>query len=294
MSAVPLSALRHAGFASLPYGAPEDARAGALAVLGVPREPLPGRRTGTTAGPLAIREAIAELLAPFKASPSRSVVDLERRQVVTLRDPLAGVDLGDLAGDAGTEGLADLVAELAARNAVPVVLGGASDLVGAFSRAFAWLVVVSDRLTIPGPDGSPGPLDALLPAGSVSAIGTCGLQPAAARSVPFVAADQLHDAHDMDGLVIDAARPAEPFAVVLDAAVIDGGHAAGTPEPVMGGLSPSELERIARTLGAAGAIAGVAVVNVAPSLDPRGHTEHAMGRALLALLAPHLVDEVPA
>jgi arginase family enzyme len=82
-------------------------------------------------------------------------------------------------------------------------------------------------------------------------------------------------------------RDAAAF-VVVDMSSVDMGHAAGASRDNVGGLEPAEFLAIVGRLASTVRLLGMAIVNLAPDRDPRGHSERLAARALLTLLDPRL------
>ena len=77
----------------------------------------------------------------------------------------------------------------------------------------------------------------------------------------------------------------------VDMGVLDAGHAAGTPLPNVGGVTPEQLVELLGVISGH-ELAGAVITNTAPGLDSRGITEHAAAAGLLAAIGGHLLDEV--
>ncbi len=261
--------------------------AGGLAVLGYPHGP-----EGTAAGAAALRRAAGERLAPYLASPSRTVVDLESGAMSRLRAAPDVVDLGDIArADAAPA----VIAHIAGASGVPVLLGGDLDagtaLVAQVSEASA-VLVVSPNLALSTPH--------MGPERALCCLGVNGLQASAPWQAirraggTVVTADTLHDhAAEASATLGDFLRTHERVVCLIDAGVLDTGHAAGTPGLNVGGLTPEQLPAILAAAPMRRRLAGAAVINAAPGRDARAITEQSLAAALLALLEPWLFDAVP-
>jgi hypothetical protein len=181
--------------------------------------------------------------------------------------------------------------QIRAAGAVPVFIGGeradfAALLDQIAAHDSAALLLVSHDLALPtSTKGLP-----------VAAIGVNGLQDQAhwsrvAKFGTIVTADQVHD----DGIrsavdAIDAFIAAhQSVFCLIDMAVLDTGHAAGTSDANIGGLTPEQLVGIFAALNLSSPLAAVALSNVAPQLDLRAQTEFVAAQVLVTVLAPYLV-----
>lgn len=275
------------GFAGTTRVGLDRVAAGGLAVLGYPHG-----AAGTAAGTAALRKAAGERLAPYLASPSRTVVDLESGAISRLRVAPDVVDLGDIArADAAPA----VIGHIAGAGGVPVLLGGDRDagmaLVAHVPEASALLVVSSD-LAMSTPH--------MGPERALCCLGVNGLQASAPWQAirraggTVVAADTLHDqAAEAIATLGEFLRVHERLVCLIDASVLDTGHAAGTPGLNVGGLTPEQLPAILTAAPICSHLAGVAVINAAPGRDTRAITEQSLAAALLALLDPWLFGAVP-
>ena len=208
---------------------------------------------------------------------ARAVRDASR-----LLPPLpAGIDLGDLEhgdlgqGDLGQGDLGRTAAGLA-RTACPIQVGGSLADAMRFATAVlaggaAWFVLASDALVHP-PACAAG----------LVAVGTHDLVPARLHAAWVAAGGHIVPACRLD-TPWPAPRP--PALIVLDLNVVDTGYAAGSPGLNVGGFTPMELFAAMDRIAAAVRPAAVAVCNLAPHRDPRGHTERIAAEALHRLLA---------
>ncbi|MFT5172421.1 MAG: arginase family enzyme [Gammaproteobacteria bacterium] len=268
------------------------------AVLGVPVEQAPGKAASAVDGARAIREASLSILQGYTASPSRTVRDPESGQTSQLKCPLCCVDLGDLVVDDARENslLIDATSaakQITAAGAVPVFIGGqravfCTLLDSIVSRDNAALLLISHDLALPShAKGLP-----------IASLGANGLQGRAhwqrvTESGTVISADQLHD-EGVDGAVAAIAAFVAGYQSIyclVDMAVLDTGHAAGTPDANIGGLSPQQLVDVVAKLNLSARLAGVAVTNVAPGLDLRAQTEFVAAQVLTTLLSHYLFAE---
>lgn len=298
MSAV--NGLSAARFASAGFAGLEDLRPGTIAVLGVPVDAPAPRRPGTAAGPLGLREASHAVLQPYLASPSRTVTDIDTGRKTRLRDDDILLDIGDLAAcnpwsPAIAQSVSRIVGEIVAHDVMPLLLGGDDRVAGA----------LLDGLNAESPPPACLILsNKLLQASSIANaplfVGTNGLQPATdwktcqSAGGTVLSAEHIHTTGNEAVIetITTYVRENERIACCLDLEILDSGHAAGTPDINVGGLTPEQLTDILSRVAVADKLAGIAVVNVAPALDPRGLTEFAAAEALFALLGNNLFEKV--
>lgn len=294
-------------FAHAPQAALKELAAGACAVFGTPDEPGHGRRAGTALGPHAIRETVAVQLAAYADG---EVVNLITGQGSRLRSAPALLDLGDLSPELCSDAALDdaveqLVTEIVRRSACPVLLGGSDRCLNAFlssvwqERPTTRLLMLSNSVESLALAVGSKPLQERQP-GSAMLLGPCGLQALrhwellASASVRIIPAEALH-ANETDTLqaVSDwIESDATPCCLIADMQVLDSGYAAGTPQIDVGGLTPQQFMAVSNTWRGLPALAGVAVLNCAPALDLRGHTEHLAAHGLLQALAQVLFEAV--
>ncbi len=310
---------RDGTFARFPFGKLSDLDAGMLAIFGVLMNSTYGRGHEAVAGPNALRQCSAEYLADFLQSPSRTVFDIDTGKTLRLRDNVGGIDLGNLAaGSISDNDMVNQIASLAqavlAARAVPVLLGGTVNCLLGLIEGF-WaaqrkpgLLILTNRLFTT--EGSRNFIreGEIHTEGSnkVSELETCqvginGLQSAdawacvrQASGARIITADAIHDggwslAIEEVGAFIDAQ---DEVICAIDAAVLDTGYAAGTADLNVGGLTPQQLVSISTEFDVASKLAGMALLNVAPELDARGHTEQAVTESAFALLDGLMVEEI--
>lgn len=185
------------------------------------------------------------------------------------------VDLGDTAAAA-----AAVAVMVARRGAFPYLMGGdAADgaAVAAGLPDGATTVVISARLDLAPMHPAPGRLLAigvhdLLPAASVGAWrGAGGLIVPATGPGSVVA---------RTGAALEDIGGERAAAVVLDLGVVDTGHAAGSPDVNVGGMSAQDLLATMRDLAARLRVVAMAAVGLMPARDPRGHSEMLAAEAL--------------
>ncbi|WP_171182131.1 arginase family protein [Ruegeria sp. HKCCD8929] len=243
-----------AGYAGLPFGEFSQCEAGCVGVLGVPSEVNNGPRSGASLAPDALRKMTQQLGTGL---------------------PVNGRDLGnlDLTGDwSGI--LMQLVTQMADRDIVPIVLGGASDVASAVLGALPDLPVVA-AMPLARRDLTQRPANTIW-------VGLNGGQSAdvwdqiSQRSMGWRTARQLDEGH------ADFSDMPERAVLWIDISVIDLGHAAGSVGLNPGGMNP---ETLASVIGAmACRWQAIVITGLAPSLDTRGMSELAAIETLNAAL----------
>lgn len=222
------------------------ARPGALRTLGAGDAALFGL-AHDEAGARAVRDA--SWFAPERASPA------------TL------VDLGDTEADAAAAASA-----IRGRGAHAYLMGGSvADAVALVRRGRPGAtILLSARLDMAPGSFDPGPRLAigahdLLPAAAVRAwrSDACAIVPAIGRQ-PL--AERVSEA-------LATLAATDGAAVILDAGVVDTGHAAGASDLNVGGMTPLELLATMKLIAAWRPILAMAVVGLEPARDPRGHSE---------------------
>jgi hypothetical protein len=177
-----------------------------------------------------------------------------------------GWDLGDAEGDCGT-----VCAAIRQRSGRPILVGGtiahAAELVRT-ARAKT-VVQFSPRLDLPTD---------LLDGRRLIAIGCHDLLPRSSVRRWREAGGIIVTATGDDPLTERLSRALEhasqaPSVLILDASVVDTGFAAGASGLNVGGLSPLEYLDAVQAALARFPIEGLAIINLAPERDPRGHSE---------------------
>ena len=307
-------AILHAGIATFlkaPPVAPERAaleEVGAtVAVLGLPYDSTTVTRPGASHGPRAIRDASSHY--SFGGG-------YHGDYDVTLSDHLTLVDCGDVDGAPGraeetyerTERALD---EIYAAGCFPVLLGGDHGTTIPGARALSrrldgpmGFVMFDTHLdTAPEIDGEPlshcCPAHRVLDLPNVEGrnMAIVGAHGAANPKLEKEVADEhgitVLTVRDIDRDGIDAvARRAlevagdgtEAVYLSVDIDVLDGAYAWGTCGPEIGGMTGRELVR-ALEIVAAGRVAAMDCVEVAPMLDPSGHTARVGARVVIDVLA---------
>lgn len=296
-------------FAELPSGDFESIEPASHVVFGVPADSSSDRRSGTASGPTAIRDAAAEQISFYKRGGGDTLIDLHTNEVTKLKLRPRAIDLGDLhtARAPCVPNLAQVrtvVTSIRNKGSVPVMLGGDSALLAPFVAGLVCqerelvLVLLSNTLFADF-DSSIGGVDtdAVL-AGSLI-MGTCGLQSAnlwktlVAAGTEIVSAETIHE-QGIDRIAKSVHRLNElacDVCLLIDMEVLDSGYASGTPGIDIGGLTPKIFNGIVELLSSIENVTGVAVVNCAPTLDARGHTEHLAAQALLSIMRDVIFDK---
>lgn len=274
----------------------EEVSAGAIAIVGAPLDPEPGYRTSTALGPNALRSAIKDVLNVFWASPSGAIEDLDTGTSVSLDQACSIVDIGDLASPLESEGFNTICRLIDSPGAIPVLLGGPRELGGACAASVAALensaAMVHVSPTIVSGDCFEGM--------NTCFLGTNGLVPerlwqeAISADATIISAGQIYESGIESTVVALEAFLRDQSAVFwhIDAAVIDSGHAAGTPKLNIGGLSPEQLIAILEAVADESRVVGCLVTNVAPTFDKRGLSEFVAAEALVRVLSPKLISTV--
>jgi agmatinase len=307
-----------APFATLfgfPFRNQAELRPGSMVAFGAPVQSAPPRRPGAELGPAALREVSCDILQAYLASPSRTAVDLSSGSQKRLRDLTTSSDLGDL--ECSGHVSAATLSQVAQTSAAIRALSGLPVLMGGDHRVFEGLVrgvtagsnipavlSFSDKIALPaGIDVAPLPIADLAATSNdlspVLCVGVNGLQPSAAWDAvkrvggDIITADQVYDECEQAVEKIQSfTRGHRSWVCCIDLEVIDSGHAAGTPAVNVGGLTPEQLIALISAIEQSSSVSGVALTNVAPTLDARGLTELAAAEALMALLDHRLFEEL--
>jgi agmatinase len=307
-------AILHAGIATFLKAPPVAAERAALeeagatvGVLGLPYDSTTVTRPGASHGPRAIRDASSHY--SFGGG-------YHGDYDVTLSDHLTLVDCGDVDGAPGraeatyerTERALD---EIYAAGCFPVLLGGDHGTTIPGARALSrrldapmgFAMFDTHLDTAPEIDGEPlshcCPAHRVLDLPNVEGrnMAIIGAHGAANPKLEKDVADEhgitVLTVRDIDRDGIDAvARRAievasdgtEGVYLSVDIDVLDGAYAWGTCGPEIGGMTGRELVR-ALEIVAAGPIAAMDCVEVAPMLDPSGHTARVGARVVIDVLA---------
>jgi agmatinase len=307
-------AILHAGIATFLKAEPVEPERSALerakatvGILGLPYDSTTVTRPGASHGPRAIRDASSHYSF---GGGYHSDYD------VTLSDHLTLVDCGDVDGAPGraeeTCARAErALGEIYAAGCFPVLLGGDHGTTIPGARALSrqldgpmGFVMFDTHLdTAPEIDGEPlshcCPAHRVLDLPNVEGrnMAIVGAHGAANPKLEKDVADEhgitVFTVRDIDDLGIDevagralevATSGTDGVYLSVDIDVLDGAYAWGTCGPEIGGMTGRELVR-ALEIVASGPIAAVDCVEVAPMLDPSGHTARVGARVVIDVLA---------
>ena len=310
---------RSGTFARFPFGKLSELDTDKLAIFGVSMMSASGRTHRKAGGLVALRQCSADYLSDFQQSPSRTVVDVDTGKKLQLRDSFGGIDLGNLAAPSTAEAnildqIALLIQSVLGARALPVLLGGDINCVHGLLDGF-WaaqrepsLLLLSNRLFVSrwnrasiGGDNTKSEVSEKKPRPVSCQVGINGFQSPDAWSyschsggAKIVTADVIHDSGWQSAIEqIDTFIGAQDEVIcVIDAAVLDTGYAAGTPDLNVGGLTPRQLVSICSAIEVSGKLSGIALLNVVPELDARGHTEQAITDSAFALFDGLMVEEI--
>ena len=314
-------------FLNAPYCRPEEAPAGAVALVGVPHDSTHTTRLGTRYGPRGIRAASASIAEAFARAPGHALAEDPRTALVLPGAPRV-VDVGDAPVfpndlERTTEAVRVTMRTLARRGTFPVLLGGDHYIsfpsFWGFSEGVPRSVNRVGYIHIDGHldfnDDNPvwgkyyhgsnarrvSELDVVDPRDMVW-IGVHG----------FVSQEQWSTLKRNESTVfthvdvqrlgpLEVARRAAGIAgertdcvyVSFDIDVIDTAFAPGTGGVVIGGMSPAQMRDVLEVLREAN-VGALDLMEVSPVLDPSGRTMRYAAELLTHFLAPRLFDVLPA
>jgi arginase family enzyme len=272
----------------------DEVSEGAVTFVGAPIDPAPGHRSSTALGPNALRLALDDVLSVFLGSSSGAIEDKDSGTTVKLNPATPLLDVGDLVSPFSVDTVKSVIELTQSSGAIPIVLGGSRDLVSPCLESVASLDAEIACVHL-----SPK----MLPGDRVQGVSTCfvginSLIPqalwddASAANAPVICAGQVYE--EGVEVAIQSLRAflqnQESVFWHIDAAVVDSGHAAGTPDLNIGGLSPEQLLAVLDGVAQETRVVGCVVTNVAPSFDKRGLSEFVAAEALLRVLSPRLVS----
>ena len=308
----------HAGIATFlkaPYVPPRRdllVESGAnTAIIGLPYDSTTITRPGASHGPRAIRDA---------SSHFAFGENFHYDYAVTVSDYLKLVDCGDIDGVAGNahrtfERAEATLHEIYAAGCFPILLGGDHSTTIPGARALA--ATVSSRMgfvmfdthldTAPDIDGEElshcTPVHRVLDlpnvdGGNVAIIGVHGAaNPKLEVDVAREYGVSVFSIRDIEERGIDevarralaiASEGTECIYLSVDIDVLDGAYAWGTCGPEIGGMTGRELVRALRIV-AGGPVGAADCVEVAPYLDPSGHTARVGARVMVDIMAARAV-----
>jgi len=277
------------------------------AIIGLPYDSTTVTRPGASHGPRAIRDA---------SSHFAFGENFHYDYGVTVSDYLKLVDCGDIDGVAGNaqrtfERAEAVLHEVYAAGCFPILLGGDHSTTIPGARALA--STVSSRMgfvmfdthldTAPEIDGEElshcTPVHRVLDlpnvdGGNVAIIGVHGAaNPKLEVDVAYEHGVGVFSIRDIEERGIDevarraleiASEGTECIYLSVDIDVLDGAYAWGTCGPEIGGMTGRELVRALRIV-AGGPVGAADCVEVAPYLDPSGHTARVGARVVVDIMA---------
>jgi arginase family enzyme len=226
-----------------------------------------GRLADLTLGDIAIFgvDAVAALAIRDAANAHSSRAEASRRCV----------DLGNL-GEAADR-LPAILHDIEARGARPFMLGGDPELGTALIDVLAGrpdsvpqsIILLSPRLDVRLPQAGTFQAVAI---GTQRLIGQCSYGAWRAAGGTFVPA-AAYEAVGADPTLALLAAQAQTALLLVDLAVIDTGYAAGVLLRNVGGLSPMAVLDLVDRIILRFDVHALALLNLAPERDPRGHSE---------------------
>ena len=306
-------------FARAASGSVQTITSGSVAVFGVPRSSA-GLRQGMHDGPRAIREASADFIYPLQSAGT--LIDIETGRTLTWPDRLTLEDLGDVTlypedVDRTNSSLREFTDSIAAKEAVPVALGGDRSITYPLFLGFgdalkqhnrrAGLIQLSNELALADEHPTWGKhwygatLRNILDSGQVDdqnvvVLGVHGLQEAeewdraqqlGITVLPLNTVREQGIKATAEQALQVAGEGTDSVYISLDISVVDPGYAPGQGSVMVGGLTARELLQLARELGKpqVGAIDGV---GVAPSWDLGGRAQQLVAEAIIEMIAPRV------
>jgi len=310
-------------FLDAPRATTADLKPGSIAVLGLPHDASKLSRRGAAEAPRAIREATSMFHFAVTEMAAGEVVDIDRERAYrwtgTEIFDLGDLELGDDV-DANLERISDTVEAVAAKGALPVVLGGdhlvtyptVRGLARTFEAPPSYLHIdmhLDLAHSVPGygRHASGTPVRRLIAAGAldpvrVAIVGVEGFQHrnewsyAQETALAVVSAAGLRREGmraTLERLYEERLAGAEAGVYVsLDIDVLARAFAPGTGNAVgAAGLLPEELVELVEVV-AGWPLAGIDLVEVAPRLDPTGRTPALAAALLVEALHPRLFTAV--
>ena len=294
-----------------------------VAVVGVTHDGTSSSRQGVRHGPTSIREASADFIFAVESSSSQEIVDVQTGRRIKLSPEPKLMDLGDLPVypsdlNRTMSSCREFASAVAHMGAFGVVLGGdhyvTYPLIQGFREGLGkkiGLIQLSSQLDLGDTDAVWGRDwhgatvrrildDGLVEGKNIAFVGTQGYIPyaewelARQRDASVITADRVQE----QGPEETAARALEAAGdgchavyISLDVDVVDSGHASGTGDITISGLTPAEVLSLMVALSKSEKVGALDVVEVAPSLDPRGRTQRLSAQAIVELIAPRVFAE---
>jgi arginase family enzyme len=313
-------------FLNAPHCRPEDASAGAVALVGVPHDSTHTTRLGTRYGPRAIRAASAAIAEAFARAPGHAVAEDPHATLVLPSTPRV-VDVGDAPVvpndlEQTTEAVRVTMRTLARRGTFPILLGGDHYIsfpsFWGFSEGVPRTVNRVGYIHIDGHldfnDDNPvwgrfyhgsnarrvSELDVVDPRdmvwvgvhGFVSQEQWSTLKRNQSTVFTHVDVQQLGPLEVARRVAGIAGERTDCVYVSFDIDVIDTAFAPGTGGVVIGGMSPGQMRAVLEVLREAN-VGALDLMEVSPVLDPSGRTARYAAELLTHFLAPRLFDLVP-
>ena len=301
-------------------GTIEDLEPGMVAVVGVTHDGTSRSRQGVRQGPASIREASADLIFAVQSSSSQEIVDVQTGRSIKLSSEPKLIDLGDLPVyprdlDRTLSSCREFASVVVDKGAFGVILGGDHYITYALIQGFReglgkniGLIQLSSQLDLGDADAVWGSHwhgatvrrildDGIVEGKNTVFVGTQGYVPytewelARQRGASVITADLVRE----QGLEETAARAldvagdgCEAVYISLDVDVVDSGHASGTGDITIDGLTPAEVLSLMVAFSKSEKVGALDVVEVAPNLDPRGRTQRLSAQAIVELIAPRV------
>ena len=310
-------------FLNAPLVAPEEAPAGAVALVGVPHDSTHTTRLGTRYGPRSIRAASVAIADAFTRAPRRALSEDARTALVLPGSPRV-VDVGDAPVfpndlERTTESVRATMRTLARRRTFPVLMGGDHYIsypsFWGFSEGLPLSVGRVGYVHIDGHldfaydnpvwgkrfHGSNArrvsELDVVDPRDMVF-VGIHGYVSQEQWSTLKKNGSTVLTHVDVQRLgPVEVARRAAGIAgertdcvyVSFDIDVIDTAYVPGTGGVVIGGMTPGQMREVLGVLAAAN-VGAIDVMEVSPVLDPSGRSPRLAAELITHFLAPRIFD----
>jgi agmatinase len=303
--------------------APEDAPAGAVALVGVPHDSTHTTRLGTRYGPRSIRAASVAIAEAFARAPGQALAEDPGTALVLPASPRV-VDVGDAPVfpndlERTTESVRATMRTLARRGAFPVLMGGDHYIsypsFWGFSEGLPLSVGRVGYVHIDGHldfaydnpvwgkrfHGSNArrvsELDVVDPRDMVF-VGIHGYVSQEQWSTLKRNGSTVLTHVDVQRLgPVEVARRAAGIAgertdclyVSFDIDVIDTAYVPGTGGVVIGGMTPGQMREVLGVLAGAN-VGAIDVMEVSPVLDPSGRSPRLAAELITHFLAPRIFD----
>jgi agmatinase len=310
-------------FLNAPHCRPEDAPAGAVALVGVPHDSTHTTRLGTRYGPRAIRAASTAIAEAFARAPGHALAEDPRATLVLPSTPRV-VDVGDAPVvpndlEQTTEAVRVTMRTLARRGTFPILLGGDHYIsfpsFWGFSEGVPRTVnrvgtststaTSTSTMTTRCGDGSTTAECHRVSSSTLSIRATwsgSGSTASWARAVVHTQTEPVDGLHPRRVQQLGPAGGAPRAGIAgertdcvyvsFDIDVIDTAFAPGTGGVVIGGMSPGQMRAVLEVLREAN-VGALDLMEVSPVLDPSGRTARYAAELLTHFLAPRLFDLVP-